>query len=157
MLNWVLENTPEKISTFKLPSAKVPLGKFPTRKFPPGIFSPISLIVFFILSSHNGIKGRGRVGESVHILLPILPRWKNLICPGRLKVHTWEKIVIISYAQRQISIMKHTICKYRLLLEYEITSYELRANQPTVTCVPLRANELAGYQVDSSLWHCKLT
>ena len=40
-------------------------------------------------------------------------------------------------------------CKYRVLLDCELTSYELRANTPAVESVPFWANGPASYQVDS--------
>ena len=51
----------------------------------------------------------------------------------------------------KISIMKPIICKYRVLLDCESTSYELRANKPAVESVPFWANGPASYQVNS-LW-----
>ena len=55
-----------------------------------------------------------------------------------------------------ISIMKPIVCKYRVLLNYESVSYEVRANQPTVASVPLRPSEPADYQINS-LWGYELT
>ena len=51
--------------------------------------------------------------------------------------------------------MKPIVCKNRVLLECDSTSYELRAKTPTVASVPLQANELASYQVNSLL-SCEL-
>ena len=48
-----------------------------------------------------------------------------------------------------ISIMKPIVCKYRVILNCESISYEVRANQPTVASVPMRAIEPAGYQINS--------
>ena len=47
--------------------------------------------------------------------------------------------------------MKPIISKYIVLLDYESTSYELRANTPAVESAPFWANGPASYQVNS-LW-----
>ena len=58
---------PGKLPPIKLPPGKFPPGKFPSRKFPPEIPPPISLIVFFTLSSLNtsSINGKGGWGEYI--------------------------------------------------------------------------------------------
>ena len=61
----------------------------------------------------------------------ILPGRKILITPERLHVPNSEKIATISVNERcqgQISTLKPIVCKYKVLIECESTSYELGAN-----------------------------
>ena len=153
------------------------LGKFPPGKFPPGKFPPIQLPLDNSPRKIPNHKIRSGLcppilsivflhyfftwyfvhkwAENVHVHLPRMNNFdmsRTAQCSHfRKNSNNQRKLNVL----RQISIMKPTICKYRVLLDCKSTSYELQANTPAVECVPFWANGQASYHVNS-FWTCEL-